>query len=87
MLRLLRRALDLWPRVPHAGLSRVDLLRRIRAAAENAGAQEEELAAVEDLLVLVDREAQALANRRVADQADAPSAVHRSSIRCARRRP
>jgi DNA-binding CsgD family transcriptional regulator len=60
MLRLLRRALDLWPRVPHAGLSRVDLLRRIRSAAENAGAQEEELAAVEDLLVLVDREAQPL---------------------------
>jgi DNA-binding CsgD family transcriptional regulator len=60
MLRLLRRALDLWARVPDAGLSRVDLLRRIRAAAEDAGAQEEELAAVEDLLVLVDREAQAL---------------------------
>jgi len=60
MLRLLRRAFDLWARVPHAGLSRVDLLRRIRAAAENAGAQEEELAAVEDLLVLADREAQPL---------------------------
>jgi DNA-binding CsgD family transcriptional regulator len=60
MLRLLRRALDLWPRVPHAGVSRVDLLDRIRVAAERAGAQEEELAAVEELLVLVDRETQPL---------------------------
>jgi DNA-binding CsgD family transcriptional regulator len=60
MLRLLRRALGLWPRVPHAGSSRVELLEQIRAAAENAGAQAEELAAVEDLLVLVDREAQPL---------------------------
>jgi DNA-binding CsgD family transcriptional regulator len=60
MLRLLRRALNLWPRVPHPGLSRVDLLGRIRAAAERAGAQEEELAAVEDLLVLVDRETEPL---------------------------
>ena len=60
MLRLLRRALDLWPRVPHPGLSRVELLGRLRAAAERAGAQEEELAAVEDLLVLVDRETQPL---------------------------
>jgi hypothetical protein len=60
MLRLLRRAFDLWPRVPHAGSSRVELLERIHAAAERAGAQEEELAAVEDLLVLVDRDTQPL---------------------------
>jgi hypothetical protein len=60
MLRLQRRALDLWPRVPHAGSSRGELLERIRAAAERAGAQEEELAAVEDLLVLMDRDTQPL---------------------------
>jgi DNA-binding CsgD family transcriptional regulator/tetratricopeptide (TPR) repeat protein len=60
MLRLLRRALDLLPQVPDAGVSRLDLLRRIRAAAEQAGEQEEELAAVEDLLAIVDRELQPL---------------------------
>ncbi len=37
MLRLLRRALDLWPQVPEPGLSRIDLLRRIQAAAEQDG--------------------------------------------------
>jgi DNA-binding CsgD family transcriptional regulator len=58
MLRLLRRALDLLPQVPDAGVSREDLLGRIRNAAGWAGEQEEELAAVEDLLVLVDRERQ-----------------------------
>jgi DNA-binding CsgD family transcriptional regulator len=46
--------------VPEPGLSRVDLLERIRGAAEQAGEQEEELAAVEDLLALADREAQPL---------------------------
>jgi DNA-binding CsgD family transcriptional regulator len=56
MLRLLRRALALWAEVPNAGVSRVDLLQRIRAAAERSGAQEEELTAVEDLLTLLDRE-------------------------------
>ena len=60
MLRLLRRALDLLPQVPNAGLSRIDLLQRIRTAAEQAGEQEEELAAVDDLLATADREAQPL---------------------------
>jgi len=60
MLRLLRRALDLWPQVPEPGLSPIDLLERIRGAAEQAGEQEEELAAVDDLLALVDREANPL---------------------------
>jgi DNA-binding CsgD family transcriptional regulator len=60
MLRLLRRALDLRPQVPDADLTRIDLLGRIRAAAEQAGEQEEELAAVDDLLALVDRDQQAL---------------------------
>jgi DNA-binding CsgD family transcriptional regulator len=55
MLRLLRRALDLWPAVPDAGVSRLDLLVRIRRAAEQAGEEEEELTAVEELLALVDR--------------------------------
>ncbi len=56
MLRLLRRAFDLWSDVPNAEPSRLDLLSRIRQAAEQAGAQEEELTAVDDLLALVDRE-------------------------------
>jgi DNA-binding CsgD family transcriptional regulator len=56
MLRLLRRAFDLWPDVPHAEPSRLDLLQHIRQAADQAGAQEEELTAVDDLLALVDRE-------------------------------
>jgi DNA-binding CsgD family transcriptional regulator len=60
MPRLLRRALKLWPQVPDPGLSKIDLLRRIQAAAERAGEQEEELAAVDDLLALVDRDAQPL---------------------------
>jgi DNA-binding CsgD family transcriptional regulator len=60
MLRLLRRALDLWPEVPDPGVSRQDILQRIRDAADQAGEQKEELAAVDDLLVLIDREAQPL---------------------------
>jgi hypothetical protein len=55
MLRLLRRALKLWPLVPGAEPSRPVLLERIREAALRAGALEEELAAVEDLLTLIDR--------------------------------
>jgi DNA-binding CsgD family transcriptional regulator len=60
MLRLMRRALDLWPEVLDPGASRLDLLRRLWTAAERAGAQEEELAAVEDLLATVDRARQPL---------------------------
>jgi DNA-binding CsgD family transcriptional regulator len=60
MLRLLRRALDLCPAVPHARVSLLDLLRRIRDAAEQTGEQEQELAAVDDLLALVDHEQQPL---------------------------
>jgi DNA-binding CsgD family transcriptional regulator len=60
MLRLLRRALDLLPQVTDRGLSRFDLLRRIQAAAERSGEQEQELAAVEDLLAIVERDAQPL---------------------------
>ena len=60
MLRLLRRAFDLWPDVPNAEPSRLDLLQRIRHAADQAGAQEEELTAVDDLLALVDREREPL---------------------------
>jgi hypothetical protein len=56
MLRLLRRAFDLWPGVRSAEPSRLDLLQRIRLAADQAGAQEDELTAVEDLLGLVDRQ-------------------------------
>jgi hypothetical protein len=49
-LRLLRRALDLWPRVPGVETSDVELLLRIRDAADRAGEQVDELAAIEDLL-------------------------------------
>ncbi len=59
-LRLLRRALTLWPDVPEAGVSRLDLLRRIRGAAEQAGNNEQELVAVEDLLALLDPQHQPL---------------------------
>jgi AAA ATPase domain len=60
MLRLLRRALSLWQDVPDAGISRLDLLRSIQTAAERAGEQQEELAVVDDLLAIVDRERQPL---------------------------
>ena len=57
-LRLLHRALDLLPQVPDAGVSREDLLLRIRAAAESGGEFEAELTAVEDLLTMLDRDRQ-----------------------------
>jgi DNA-binding CsgD family transcriptional regulator len=60
MLRLLRRALNVWPQVLNPGVSRIDLLERIRSAAEQAGEFEEELAAIDDLLALVDRDRQPL---------------------------
>ncbi len=60
MLRLLRRALDLLPQVPDADLSKIDLLRRIQAAAERSGQQEQELAAIDDLLASVDPDQQPL---------------------------
>ena len=49
-LRLLHRALDLLPRASSPDETRVSLLGRIRDAAERAGKQEEELAAVDLLL-------------------------------------
>jgi len=54
-VRLLRRTVQLWPGLSDPRLSRLELLRRIREAAEVSGDQEEELAAVEDLLASVDR--------------------------------
>jgi DNA-binding CsgD family transcriptional regulator/tetratricopeptide (TPR) repeat protein len=60
MLRLLRRALALYGEVHDAGISRVELLQRIKDAAERAGEQTEELRAVNDLLALVDRDHQPL---------------------------
>jgi DNA-binding CsgD family transcriptional regulator len=59
-LRLLRRVVELAPRVPGLEISRVELLVRLRDAAGRAGAQPEELAAVEDLLALVDPEREPL---------------------------
>jgi hypothetical protein len=39
MLRLLRRALDLWPHMPYPEVSKIDLLQRIRVAAESHRAE------------------------------------------------
>jgi DNA-binding CsgD family transcriptional regulator len=55
MLRLLRRAFDLHADVATSDLNQFDLLQRIRAAAERVGDQEEELAAIEDALALLQR--------------------------------
>jgi DNA-binding CsgD family transcriptional regulator len=60
MLRLLRRALDLLSLVPDPGVYDIDLLQRIRAAAEQAGEMEAELAAIDDLLSILNRETQPL---------------------------
>ncbi len=59
-LRLLRRVVELAPHVPGLEVSRVELLVRLRDAADRAGTQPEELAAVEDLLALVDPEREPL---------------------------
>jgi DNA-binding CsgD family transcriptional regulator len=58
--RLLHRALDLRPQVTDPGVTRLDLLLRIKAAAERAGLHEEELDAVDELLALIDRDRQPL---------------------------
>jgi DNA-binding CsgD family transcriptional regulator len=59
-LRLLRQALDLVAAAPPGGMTRLDLLQRIRAAAERTADLEEEFAAVNDLLALLDRDRQPL---------------------------
>ena len=53
-LRLLRRALSLWPEVPRPDVTETDVLRRARAAAERAGDLEAELEAVLGLLAILD---------------------------------
>jgi DNA-binding CsgD family transcriptional regulator len=57
-LRLYRRALSLWPDLENPGMSRVDLWERMRAAAEQAGLEPDELETVEALIALLpgDRE-------------------------------
>jgi DNA-binding CsgD family transcriptional regulator len=59
-VRLLRRAVDLWPRVSGAKESKVELLARLRTIADRGGAQPEELAAVEEMLAEVDPQRQPL---------------------------
>lgn len=56
MLRLLRRAVDLHGVLPDAAESREELWSRLRTAAEQSGAQDEELEAVEALLAGIDSE-------------------------------
>jgi hypothetical protein len=46
--------------VPDPGISRLDLLRRVQAAADEAGDQDEELAAIEETLASIDRAQQPL---------------------------
>ena len=59
-LRLLQRAVTLWPRVPDAEDSERDLLQRMRTAATGVGAHREDLHAVERLLEVIDPEAEPL---------------------------
>jgi DNA-binding CsgD family transcriptional regulator len=60
-LRLLRRALDIWPRIHEPDETGVSLLHRLRQSAHASGRQTDELAAVEELLTLLDREREPLA--------------------------
>lgn len=60
LLRLLTRALALHSFLPQATESREELLSRVRVAAEDAGAMEEELEAVHGLLEVVDESARPL---------------------------
>lgn len=60
VLRLLRRALELWPEMSRPDESRPGLLLRLREAAVRAGRLSDALAAVDDLLALVDRDEQPL---------------------------
>jgi DNA-binding CsgD family transcriptional regulator/tetratricopeptide (TPR) repeat protein len=53
-IRLLRRALNLWPRINDPGVSRVELLHRLRRAAEQDSRADEEMNAVNELLTLID---------------------------------
>jgi len=86
MLRLLRRAFDLWPEVPNAEPSCLDLLQRIRRAADQAGAQEEELTAVDDLLGLVGRERDPLtAAELTSSLRSSPASWDYRSTRCVQR--
>jgi DNA-binding CsgD family transcriptional regulator len=60
MVRLLRRALDLHAEVPDAAGTRFELLQNLRTACERAGDPVEELAAIDEMLALVEREQQPL---------------------------
>jgi hypothetical protein len=51
---------DLWPRVDDPGVSRERLLQRLRQAAERADRDAEELAAVNELLALIDTDREPL---------------------------
>ncbi|GAB2757224.1 LuxR family transcriptional regulator [Nocardioides salsibiostraticola] len=53
-LRLLQRAVELWPRVPEAQETERELLQRMRTAAAKAGSYREDLRAVDRLLDVVD---------------------------------
>jgi hypothetical protein len=64
-LRLLRRALDLVPAVPDAGLDRRELLDCIREAARRAGALHAELQAVDAILDLLNHDREPLTAARL----------------------
>ena len=64
-LRLLRRALKLEESLADSGVSRVDLWHRIRAAAQQAAREFDELEAIEALLTMVDPDRDLLARARL----------------------
>jgi DNA-binding CsgD family transcriptional regulator len=67
-VRLLRRALDLWSSVKAPGETRVDLLQRLRDCAAKSGQEWDELAAVDELLTLLDPERDPLTVARLLDR-------------------
>jgi hypothetical protein len=67
-VRLLRRALSLWSSVTAPGETRVDLLHRLRGCAAQAGQERDELAAVDELLTLLDPEREPLTVARLLDR-------------------
>ena len=86
MLRLLRRALGLLPMVTDPGSSQRDLLQRIRVAARQAGEEVEELAAVDELLALIDRERETVVGRPAAAKAYASAVCGGTGVRRSGRR-
>jgi DNA-binding CsgD family transcriptional regulator len=67
-VRLLRRALSLWSSVAAPGETRIDLLHRLRDCAAQSGLEWDEMAAVDELLALLDPERDPLMVARLLDR-------------------